>query len=81
VDDLDARVLPRQLVRQRSGAIGGAVVHDDDLVVGDLLERRARRTHRAMDVGLFVVHREDDADGRRHALCALPHVLTGQHDV
>jgi len=62
-----ARVRARERVGQRRRPVRGGVVDDHDLPVRDpgRLQHLARRVHRAADVGLLVVHGEDDADGRR----------------
>jgi hypothetical protein len=61
-----------QLVHDRAGAVGGAVVEEQQLVVAEPVAHGGHRlAHRVRDVRLLVERRDDEGDGglargRRH---------------
>ena len=63
MNDADARLVAKICVEQFAGAIGRAVVDDDDVQVGKIGSEDGR--DRLRDDGFFVVRGHEDSDARR----------------
>src|SRR5258708_27274098 len=62
MNDADAAVPARQLIRNLAGPVGAPVVDDDDLVAVETLRRPADLPHGILDVLLFIERRHDETD-------------------